>query len=214
MSKHKHAEESGFTHAQQALLARIEADLKAQLAAKPKRLAHSFGVADTCERLARLYGANPFLARAAGLLHDWCKAEPDSALVGRARAEGVDLGVDLDRVRPLLHGILASRELPARYPELPQEVWDAIAVHTTGSAHMTPLGMALFVADGIEPHRPSTPGIERTRSLVGKATLPDLYWESFVGGIVYVLEGGRYLYPGTVDVYNALVAQRDASKNV
>ena len=31
---------------------------------------------------------------------------------------------------------------------------------------------------------------------------------SFVGGIVYVLEGGRYLYPGTIEVYNALAARR------
>ena len=59
-----------------------------------------------------------------------------------------------------------------------------------------------------EPLRPDTPGIERSRSLVGVASLDDLFWESFVGGIVYVLEGGRYLYPGTIEVYNALAARR------
>lgn len=118
------------------------------------------------------------------------------------------MGVDLDLVEPLLHGMVASRELPARYPELPGEVWHAIDVHTTAAADMSDLDMVLFVADGIEPLRPATPGIERTRSLVGKASLADVFWYSFVGGITYVLEGGRYLYPGTIGVYNALVAVR------
>ena len=100
------------------------------------------------------------------------------------------------------------RTLPERYPELPPEVWHAISVHTSAAVDMGPLDEVLFVADGIEPLRPDTPGIERSRSLVGVASLDDLFWECFVGGIVYVLEGGRYLYPGTIEVYNALAARR------
>ena len=87
-------------------------------------------------------------------------------------------------------------------------MWHAISVHTSAAVDMGPLDEVLFVADGIEPLRPDTPGIERSRSLVGVASLDDLFWESFVGGIVYVLEGGRYLYPGTIEVYNALAARR------
>ena len=128
--------------------------------------------------------------------------------VALARELGVDFGVDLETVRPLLHGVIAARILPERYPELPPEVWHAIAVHTTAAVEMSPLDEVIFVADGIEPLRNDTPGIERTRSLVGKVSLDDLFWESFVGGIVYVLEGARHLYPGTVDVYNGLVAHR------
>lgn len=34
-----------------------------------------------------------------------------------------------------------------------------------------------------------------------------------MGGITYVLEGGRYLYPGTIDTYNSLAAaRRNASR--
>jgi hypothetical protein len=43
---------------------------------------------------------------------------------------------------------------------------------------------------------------------VGAAPLDDVFWSSFVGGIVYVLEEGRYLYPGSIDIYNALAAGR------
>ena len=125
-------------------------------------------------------------------------------------ALGNDAALLLDAVDvwPLLHGVIAARILPERYPELPPEVWHAIAVHTTAAVEMSPLDEVIFVADGIEPLRHDTPGIERTRSLVGKVSLDDLFWESFVGGIVYVLEGARHLYPGTVDVYNGLVAHR------
>ena len=170
---------------QQDLLARIESAVRVQLAPKPKRLAHSLSVADCCEGLALTYGVDPFCARAAGL----------------------------ELVEPLLHGIVAARELPDVFPELPREVWRAVEVHTTAAAAMSPLDQALFVADGIEPLRPATPGIQTVRELVGKAPLEEVFWTSFVGGITYVLEGGRYLYPGTIDTYNSLAAaRRNASR--
>lgn len=197
-----------YTPEQEALLARLQRDVSDHLAKKPRRLAHSLSVAKTAERLAVTYGVDPFLARAAGTLHDWEKAASAGDQLAHARELGLDLGVDLELVHSLLHGIIAARVLPERYPELPPSVWRAIEVHTSAAADMSALDEVIFVADGIEPLRPSTPGIERTRSLVGKASLDDLFWESFVGGIVYVLRGGRYLYPGTIDVYNALAARR------
>ncbi len=202
---------AAYSPEQRSLLDRLRADVTGHLSAKPRRLAHSISVADTAEHLALTYGVDPFLARAAGLLHDWEKASSVPEQVTRARELGIDLGVDLELVHPLLHGMIAARTLPSRYPELPPEVWRAIEVHTTAAAPMGPLDQVLFVADGIEPLRPDTPGILRTRSLVGEASLDDLFWASFVGGIVYVLEGGRYLYPGTVDVYNSLAAERAAN---
>lgn len=193
---------------QLAYIARLEGDLKVQLAKKPKRLGHSLGVAHTAEKLALLYGADPFLARCAGTLHDWHKALSQDEVVARARELGIDMGVDLKLVAPLLHGIVTSIELPPRYPELPDEVWHAISVHTTAAPSMSALDEVLFVADGIEPGRPSTPGIEATRELVGTVSLDDVFWESFVGGIIYVLRGSRYLWPGTINTYNSLAKAR------
>lgn len=197
-----------YTPEQTALLERMRGDLADRLARKPRRLAHSLSVAKTAERLALVYGVDPFLARAAGLLHDWEKASSVADQITRARELGIDLGVELELVHSLLHGRIAAVTLPERYPELPPAVWHAIAVHTSAAVDMGPLDEVLFVADGIEPLRPSTPGIEASRSLVGKASLDDLFWNAFVGGVVYVLEGGRYLYPGTIEVYNALASRR------
>lgn len=200
--------EPDYSAEQRALLACLEEDLKVQLARKQHRLAHSLSVASCAEGLALLYGVEPFEARLAGILHDWEKALSSEQVVARARELGIDMGVDLELVAPLLHGIVAARELPARYPEVPPDVWHAVEVHTTAASQMSPLDMVLFVADGIEPLRPRTPGIEASRSLVGEAALPDLFWDSFVGGIIYVLKGSRYLWPGTIDTYNKLAAAR------
>ena len=193
---------------QRLTLMRVEADTRTQLASKPRRLAHSISVARTAEHLAVMYDVDPYLARAAGLLHDWDKVVPPDELIARARHFGIDLGVPLESVEPLLHGMVAARELPQRYPHLPREVWHAIDCHTSAAEDMGPLDMVLFVADGIEPLRRASEGIQQTRSMVGKASLEDVFWNAFVGGIVYVLEGGRYLLPRTIDIYNTLARDR------
>ena len=201
-----------YTEDASCFISKLECDLKVRLAAKPKRFKHSLSVARTAEAMGMLYyDVNPFDARVSGILHDWYKAVPKDELISRAASLGIDMGVDLDLVEPLLHGKVAARELGKIYPGLSPEVLHAIDVHTTGAAQMSDLDMLLFVADGIEPLRKSSPGIERLRKLVGEVPLPELYWESFVGGIQYVLSGGRYLWPGTIDTYNDLAAKRAAS---
>lgn len=197
---------------QRLTLMRLESDTRTQLASKRHRLEHSLSVARTAEHLAVMYGVDPFLARAAGLLHDWDKAVSKDELILRAKRFGIDLGVPLETVEPLLHGMVAARELPEKYPHLPSEVWHAIACHTSAAEDMGPLDMVLFVADGIEPLRRDSDGIRKTRSLVGNVSLEDLFWNAFVGGIVYVLEGGRYLYPRTIDIYNSLARSRALRK--
>lgn len=201
-------EEVDYEPGQRLVLKRLEADTRAQLAPKPGRLAHSISVACTAEHMALMYGVDPFLARAAGYLHDWDKVVPRDELIARAHHFGIDLGVPLELVEPLLHGMVAARELPDRYPHISRDVWHAIACHTSAAEDMNPLDMVLFVADGIEPLRKSSPGIESTRSLVGKVPLEDVFWNAFVGGLVYVLEGGRYLYPGAIRIYNTLASNR------
>lgn len=195
-----------------ASIKRITNDVKQRLKEKPHRLAHSISVARTAERMATLYDVDPYLATVTGLLHDWDKIVPKDELILRAEHFGIDLGVPLARVEPLLHGMVAARELPDRYPHLPRDVWHAISCHTSASEDMGPLDMLIFVADGVEPLRRPSPGIAQTRNLIGKVPLEDVFWNAFVGGIVYVLDTDRYLYPGTIDVYNTIAVKRAMRK--
>ncbi|MBQ9058171.1 MAG: bis(5'-nucleosyl)-tetraphosphatase (symmetrical) YqeK [Atopobiaceae bacterium] len=195
----------------QALLERIETDIKEHLAPKEKRLAHSLSVASTAETLAQRYGIDTSLARAAGLLHDWDKLDSDEQLIERAYAQGIDLGVDLELVAPVLHGLLSQRELPERYPELPDEVFQAIGKHTVGAPEMSDLDMVLFVADAIEPLRPAVPDIERLRQLAEQGIdLAELCKQTMASSLAFVLARGRYLWTQSVENYNALVMNTTA----
>lgn len=204
--------QASFTDSQQSYVQQLEADLRAQLATNNYRLLHSLSVAHVAEGLALVYGADPFAARCAGILHDWEKAHVSAEDVPLARELGIDMGVDPELVAPLLHGKIAARVLPARYPELPQEVWQAIERHTTGAPNMTPLDMVVFVADALEPRRGSKAGLDALREQVGKVSLADLYFHTFAAGAHYVLETHRFLYPQTIELYNQMVLARRAQK--
>ena len=125
LCKPRKGEEPDYEPWQRLDITRIQADVKVQLAPKPRRLAHTLSVARTAEHLALLYDVDPYLARIAGLLHDWDKVVPRDELIARAHRLGIDLGVPLQSVEPLLHGMVAARELPDRYPHIPTEVWQA-----------------------------------------------------------------------------------------
>lgn len=207
------SEVPAYTVEQELAIARYEHDLAEHLSSKPKRLRHSLSVGYTAQQMALAYGCDPYLARVAGIFHDWSKLLSHDQTLTRARELGIELEADLELVEPLLHGMIAARELPALYPEVEPCVWQAVDRHTLGNADMSELDMLVFVADGIEPFRKDAEPIERQRGHVGKLSLGDLYWESFSDGISYVVDTRRYLYPGTLAIYNELVLSRKSQRN-
>ena len=208
------AAEPPYDGAAQELIALLEDDLREHMAQrKPRRYRHSLGVAQTAERMAVAYGVDPLQARVAGILHDWDKVLSNEEQVALARQLGIDLGVAIELVQPLLHGMTAARHLRDRYPQLPDDIWQAIDRHTLGGADMSPLDMVLFVADGIEPGRRDVDAIRQTRMMVdAHEPLDEVYWNSFYHGVSYVIDTERYLYPGTLDIYNTLALRRRAQQ--
>lgn len=191
----------GFAGDELKVLEHIEEMLAVRMKEKPKRHAHSVGVARTAVKLARVYGVNLFDAAAAGFLHDWDKVVEDGELVARAVRYRIPIEGSPALASPLLHGPVAARELPGLFPELDEAVFQAIDRHTVGACDMTPLDMVIFVADAIEPGRHGSYADE-LRGLVGKATLEKLFFACFSQGLVYVINTGRYLYPTALTIYN------------
>lgn len=183
-------------------LTRIREMLEVRMKGKPRRLAHSLGVARTAAELARVYGVDVFEATAAGLLHDWDKVLDDDELLVRAARYRVPVCGSPALAVGLLHGPVAAVELPEIFPELPPAVFQAVERHTIGAEDMTPLDMVVFVADAIEPQRKGDYA-DRLRALVGEASLTELFFQCFSQGLVYVLQTGRYLYPTAATIYNA-----------
>ena len=194
--------------ARAALMARIEDAVSTRMREKRRRWQHTQGVADTAEELARAYGADPFSARAAGLLHDWDKVLPDAELAARAAAYGICVEGPISKAVHLLHGPVAARELPNLFPELDPSVFQAVARHTVGATDMTPLDMVVYVADAIEPGR--GPYADGLRSQVGEASLEGLFLACAAQSMSYVIQERRYLYPPAVAVYNAYLERAGA----
>lgn len=175
-----------------------------------RRFVHSKGVAKTAKHLAKVYGYDPKVARMAGILHDWDKGL--SADQERARVEELGITVDpqvFNSMPWLLHGPTAAAALKLEYPELGEEVFQAIARHTSGAPHMEPLDCIIYVSDIIEPSRTfgDMKGIERLRGQVGKVDLGQLYFNAFKYTLQFLVANDRQLAPTTIDVWNALMQQ-------
>ena len=186
-----------------------ERDLKKRL--KPKRFRHVQGVADTAERLARLYGVDARTARLAGLLHDWDKAYDDEQI--RRRAIEFEVQVDpyvLDEMPRLLHGPTAAAALRREWPDLPEEVLQSIERHTTGAVDMSDLDMVVYIADAIEPSR-DFDGVPELREAVGKVSLEELFVRTFRHIFLMLVGRRKRLHPQTVEVWNHYITRARAA---
>ena len=147
-----------------------------------RRYNHSLGVVDACVMLAHTYGIDERKARLAGILHDWDKCYDDDGIRRRAHEVALDVEAEvLDMAPQALHGMTAALALARDYPEIPEDVIQAISRHTVASVDMQPLDMALYVADAIEVNRdPKKLGVqvEQLRGMVGKETLEKLFFET------------------------------------
>lgn len=191
-----------FTQEQDVSLAHMRDMLRTRMKDKPRRFEHSLGVTETAINLAEVYGVDTYDAAVAGLLHDWDKVVDDHDLLARAAQFGIEIAGSPVAAVGLLHGPVAACELPHIFPDLSPEVLQAIARHTIGASDMSSLDMVVFIADAIEPHRHGSYA-DGLRALVGEASLTELFFQTFSQGLVYVISGGRYLYPTAVGIYNA-----------
>lgn len=189
-----------------AYLARMREMLDVRMGDHKKRRNHSLGVARTAKKLAKTYGVDPFLAEAAGLVHDWDKVLDKSELLARAAQYGIQVAGSPTNAVALLHGPVAAVELPELFGELPASVFQAVARHTSGAEDMSELDMVVFVADAIEPMRKGAYADE-LRAQVGNVDLEHLFFNCFAQGLIYVMQTKRYLYPTAISIYNRYVLE-------
>ena len=130
---------------------------------RAKRIPHVMGVEEEAVKLAQRWGADPELARRAGILHDCTKYYELPEQLDICEEYGVRLDALEQKAVKLLHsktGACIAREVFGQ----PQAVYDAIFWHTTGKADMTTLEKVLYIADYMEPNR-DFDGVERLRHL-------------------------------------------------
>ena len=95
----------------------------------------------------------------------------------------------------------AALALHRDFPEIPQDVLQAVYRHTIASEHMEPLDMVIYAADCLEPSRQSEE-FDALRSLVGKVSLEELFFRTYGFWTTLVIGKGRTVHPCTARVYN------------
>ncbi|MEA4933942.1 MAG: nicotinate (nicotinamide) nucleotide adenylyltransferase [Lawsonibacter sp.] len=130
---------------------------------RAKRVPHVMGVEEEAVRLAQRWGADPELARHAGILHDCTKYLELERQLELCAQYGVELD-ELERTAvKLLHAKTGACIARGVFGE-PDVVYEAIFWHTTAKEDMTILDKILYLADYIEPNRDFN-GVGRLREL-------------------------------------------------
>ena len=156
----------------------------------PKRFAHSLSVAHTARRLARVHGEDELRAETAGLLHDCAKCFPLRDMQEICRNHRLTDDEEVLRSGALMHSLAGAVVARETYGEEDPAVLDAIAAHTTGREGMTRLDMIVYLADKIEPTRPSYPLLEQVR-MTAQLSLERAMLMSMEGTIQYVQRSGK-----------------------
>lgn len=195
-----------------AFFAARERELSARVS--EKRLRHVKGVVAACERLAGLYGGDVRKARLAGLLHDWDKGYDDPGI--RARVEELGMEAELDswvvrNMPQVLHGHTAARALSREFPQIPEDVIQAVDRHTVAAVDMTKLDMIVYIADAVEEGR-RFGRIDELRAAVGTADLEELFFLTYEYWTFLLFERRKQLHPETIRIWNTLVARRAARR--
>lgn len=120
----------------------------------PDRIAHTRGVVETADALARCYAPDQVArVRLAGWIHDVAKHWDDDALLAYAESHSLPITL-IEREMPmLLHGAVAYALAADRFGLDDARLASACALHTTGSPDMTVTDKIVFLADLIEPGR-------------------------------------------------------------
>ena len=135
------------------------------------RYGHTLRVAETAEELARVHGLDPDRARLAALLHDAARETEPGEFLRLAGAWDLPFGEPERQSPKLLHAPVAAELARRELGVEDEEVLAAVRAHTVGEPGIGPLGLALYVADKIEPAR-DYPSVGRIRALARE----DLGW--------------------------------------
>lgn len=197
----------GLTESQAELMSVAIVELESRL--KPSRFAHCISVCRTAREMASIYGVDLGYATLAGLLHDWDKCYCGEELFEYAASLGIELTEEDKLAEATLHAVTARKSLALRFPELPQEVLDAVGKHTSGAVEMSELDLLIFIADMLEPTR-EYKGLKSLRKGIGVQPLPDLFSDCYRKTIKHLVKGSRFIHPYSIDVWNAWVAKGDS----
>ena len=129
-----------------------------------KRFRHTLGCEMLAAELARRYGADEYIVRAAAILHDCTKSLDEKEQLTLAKKWDIIFDYNPKDAAALLHADTGA-EAAKREFRMPEAVCDAIRTHTVGGpGELTTAQKILYVADLCEETR-AYEGVEQLRAL-------------------------------------------------
>ncbi len=175
-----------------------------------KRYKHSLAVYETALELAEAHKLDVEKVGVSALLPDCGREIPSRDSLAKA----AELGIEVDKVEAnqpiLLHAKLGVFYARKKYGIEDKEILDGILYHTTGAPDMTPLAMAVYLADLLEPTR-DFPGIDDLRKLA-KENMEKAMVKAYANTIRYLVEYDLLIHPNCIHGYNQLVTKYKRKK--
>lgn len=187
-------------------LATARARFEAELADRPAWLReHTQRVVAGAERLARIHELDPQRCAAGAAGHDIFRHLKADELLQRSRRHGIPIGEPELDAPIILHGPLAAlhaqRELGVDDPDL----LETIRHHTTAHPDLSDEGLAVFLADKIDPQKVARdPGLESVAA-AAERDLPAAAALFLERRLIAQLAGGTLLHPLAVAARNAFL---------
>ena len=187
-------------------LATARARFEAELADRPAWLReHTQRVVAGAERLARIHELDPQRCAAGAAGHDIFRHLKADELLQRSRRHGIPIGEPELDAPIILHGPLAAlhaqRELGVDDPDL----LETIRHHTTAHPDLSDEGLAVFLADKIDPQKVARdPGLESVAA-AAERDLPAAAALFLERRMIAQLAGGTLLHPLAVAARNAFL---------
>ena len=161
-----------------------------------KRYKHSVAVYETALEFASVHGLDMEKVGISALLHDCGREVPGRESLAMAAKLGIEVD-ETEKNQPiLLHAKLGVYYAQHKYGVTDKEILDGILYHTTGAPDMTPLAMAVYLADLLEPTR-DFPGINKMRQLA-KEDMEKAMMCAYGQTIRYLLEYDLLIHPNCI----------------
>lgn len=166
-----------------------------------KRYKHSKRVAETAVAMAKIFKGDEDKCYLAGMLHDYSKYDELSEMYQYVTQYELDPNL-LSFKSEVLHGPVAAVKMREDFGVDDEEIYEAIANHTSGRSQMNLNEKILFVADYIEPKR-TQPGVDFIRDIVfEEQNLDFAVYEITKSNILHLVSKDRAVYQKTVDCLN------------
>ncbi|MDY6783390.1 MAG: bis(5'-nucleosyl)-tetraphosphatase (symmetrical) YqeK [Cyanobacteriota bacterium] len=179
----------------------------------PSRVRHILGVEQLACELARHHNLDENKAQTAGLMHDLAKYYKRDRLLEMARADGIEIDPVCEANPHLLQADVSAIVARDEFGIKDEEILQAIANHTLGQPHMSPLSCVVFVADALEPSRGETPELEAMR----QTSQEDLYksvWQTGDYTLRHLLDSRCLIHPRAILTRNWAIAQSNCKQNI